>query len=543
MDIKEEIEDADSLEAFNGLQPQYSHINFKLEEDSEDFNSIPTQNGLSDHIKQEVDIGPISILDHATGISVTADQYLDIDMGFGENSTDPNNQKIECNLIFSHLKVNIEMVDCVQIMRENSQAFLYNLKTTDFTLRSATKGFLQENGGSILCLETTDVDVTRVLLAQVLMNFKKDTILKNNLNEILFIDFSSLTTLTPEQNEDFVKNFPNLLVCIWDNQEQFSKQLHILESLKNVIKVNGKKIIFIVKNSKHLENTIMDNEMTNIFTLKLNELWKKNEILSTNNEAICEVEINLVNIESTPTRALDEITNINSKEKESTIKTSSHDEATTEEADLKNLLQSLGVEELDAVDKFGDTQLHLAVRHGKTEIVESLLVHRAKRDVKNIYGDTALHLAAEKGNSTIVHLLLESGFNVNVTDNLSKYTPLHNASLYHDDAHLVEILLKFGAEMERRNNIGKTALHMASFKGHSAVVNSLLKNGANINARDNNGNTPSHLATFGNKPEVVLILLQNGALLNIKNKQQQNTVDLARSSNLPDITQILENHK
>ncbi|CAG9763861.1 unnamed protein product [Ceutorhynchus assimilis] len=305
------------------------------------------------------------------------------------------------------------MADCVQIMKENSQAFLYNLKTTDFTLKHGIKGFLLENGGSILCLETADVDVTRVLLAQVLINFKTDFILKEKLNEIIFTNFSSFVKMTAEQNEDFLKNFPELLVCILDNEEQLllDQQSHILESWINIIKVNNKKIMFIMKNSKHLEKTMMDNEMTNIFTLKLNELWKQNDILSTNNEVICEVGKNLLNIESTLTRALDECTDIDLKEEESTGNTSLYGEATTKEADLEKLLQLLGVKDLDAVDRYGDTQLHLAARNGKREIVESLLLHGAKKDVKNITGETALHYAAQKGDCAIVHLLLENGFN------------------------------------------------------------------------------------------------------------------------------------
>ncbi|CAH1183540.1 unnamed protein product [Ceutorhynchus assimilis] len=438
------------------------------------------------------------------------------------------------------------MVDCVQIMRENSQAFLYNLKTTDFTLKHGTKGFLQENDGSILCLETGDVDVTRVLLAQVLINFKTDTILKEKLNEIIFTNFNSFIKLTAEENKKFLKNFPELLVCILDNKEQLlNQQSHILESWINIIKENGRKIIFIMKNSKHMEKTMMNNEMTNIFTLKLNELWKKNEILLTNNEALCEIENNLVNIESTSARALDECTDINLKEVESTAKTLSHDEATTKDADFKIFLQSLGLKQLDAIDENGNTQLHLAARDGKRKIVELLLVHDgAKKDIKNNDGKTSLHYAAENGRSAIVHLLLENGFNVNATDKY-RNTPLHYASSNHNDTHLIEILLKFGAEIERKDKFGRTALHFASQNGHSAVVNSLLKNSADLNVLENNGDTPLHYATSNNKPEVVLLLLEHGALLNIENKQQQNVLNLTKKlkrTKRTRIIQILENH-
>ncbi|CAG9762790.1 unnamed protein product [Ceutorhynchus assimilis] len=431
------------------------------------------------------------------------------------------------------------MVDCVEIMRNNSQDFLFNLKTTDFSIKNMTKGFLLEIGGSILCLETTDVDVTKVLLGQVLINLKKDTIFKDNLREILFTDISSFNTITSEQNEDFLQNFPDLLVCILDHDhEEPNEQSHVLKSWINIIKANGKKVIFIMKNSKHLEKTILDNEMENIFKLKLDKLWKENEIPS--NDAVnCEVDNNIVNNESA--RALDESMNINLKEEESSIKTSLIGETTTENADLTVLFQSLIVTELNAVDKEGNTQLHLAARDGKTEIVESIFVHGVKKDVRNNRGLTALHLAAQMGHSAIVNMLLENGFSVDGTQ-INQLTPLHYASSNHDDVHLIEILLKFDAEIERKNIFGRTALHLASQNGHSTVVNLLLKNGANVNARDNHGETPMHKSISKNKQEIVSILLQHGALLNIKNYQQENALDTARSCNFPEIIQILVKH-
>ncbi|CAG9771421.1 unnamed protein product [Ceutorhynchus assimilis] len=442
------------------------------------------------------------------------------------------------------------MVDCVQTsatIKANSQAFFYNLKKTDFALKNGTKGFLLENDGSILCLETTDVDVTRVLLAQVLINFKKDSILRDNLNEIIFTDFGSFNTLSLEEIEDFQKNFPDLFVCILDNEEQLGKQPRTLESWINIIKANGKKIIFIVKNSKPLEKIIMDYEMTNIFKLKLDTLLKENEtLILSKNETICEVENNLANNENelTSARALDEDTNVNIKEEVSNGLMPSHGEAPNEDADLKKLLQSLGVKKLDAIDPLeGNTQLHFAARNGRTETVKSLLIHGAMKDIKNNCDQTALHLAVENGYNAIVHILLEHGFNVNAADN-KQQTSLIYACNWHSDPHLIRILLKFGAEMEIKDFDGRTALHWASLRGHTAVVNSLLENGANVNAQINDGETPLHLATLCNRQQVVLTLLQHGALyLSIKNKQQESALDIAKKWNRTKILQIFKSYK
>lgn len=56
----------------------------------------------------------------------------------------------------------------------------------------------------------------------------------------------------------------------------------------------------------------------------------------------------------------------------------------------------------------------------------------------------------------------------------------------------------------------RTALHLASVRGHAAVVQLLLLHGAQKDARDVNGNTPLHLAVIGAQIPTCLILLQHG---------------------------------
>lgn len=105
-------------------------------------------------------------------------------------------------------------------------------------------------------------------------------------------------------------------------------------------------------------------------------------------------------------------------------------------------------------------------------------------------------------------------------------------------------------------NDGKTALHLASFEGHTHIVERLLDLGANIDAVDNNGKTALHLAMSRSRPRstnsqinVVKLLLERGANVNIVTSTHAETnggntaKQIAEKRNLGEIVELIEKIK
>jgi ankyrin repeat protein len=134
---------------------------------------------------------------------------------------------------------------------------------------------------------------------------------------------------------------------------------------------------------------------------------------------------------------------------------------------------------------------------------------------------SVLHHAAFRGNIPICEVLLEAGADVYATDKFGK-SPLHFAIQRGFD-DLAHFLLSKSHPLDYQRVAKMSLMQMAATVGRSGVIRALSVRGANVNDRNEIDETPLHMATKGNKLDAMKVLLQLGASVNARVKQVGHT--------------------
>ena len=163
----------------------------------------------------------------------------------------------------------------------------------------------------------------------------------------------------------------------------------------------------------------------------------------------------------------------------------------------------------------GWTPLMAASLHGQVDLARLLLDHGANLHAVNAEGKSAIHYAAMRGGAEAVRLLVRLGAGVNAADTFGGYTPLHLAAA-HCNREIVQetcaALLAAGADVDARSKWGTTALWSAASAGRGELVDFLLRHGAELETRDQEGRTVLiFVAKLGPIGDMVGRLLAHGA--------------------------------
>lgn len=235
-------------------------------------------------------------------------------------------------------------------------------------------------------------------------------------------------------------------------------------------------------------------------------------------------------------------------------------------------------------DNYGRTVLFDAVEGGELEIVKEVLNNIDDIDIVDKNGQSALFYAALKDDQTIMKYLIDFGINVNILDNnrrnvlykmilkgdahintielllendielnlkdmagktildeilyiteileendIEKYkqTEYRYVSSEYNYLKLTAILIDYGLQIDRKDNLGKTPLYYEIDKKNFRNIEFLLSSGADINSEDKDGKTlffQECLKGYENL-DMIDLLIEKGVDLNHKDKEGNTIVE------------------
>lgn len=139
-------------------------------------------------------------------------------------------------------------------------------------------------------------------------------------------------------------------------------------------------------------------------------------------------------------------------------------------------------------------------------VIEELLKHHPDVNQRDSAGRTALNALGQsavgrpgENPAEVARLLIQAGADVNAQDNIYGNTPLHEVP----DAATATVLIRAGANLNRRNVEGQTALMLTL---DPQVARVLLDAGADKTVRDKDGKTALDLARALQLTEKIALL-------------------------------------
>lgn len=166
----------------------------------------------------------------------------------------------------------------------------------------------------------------------------------------------------------------------------------------------------------------------------------------------------------------------------------------------------------------------------------------------NKQGKSLLYQAAYIGDYRLVEAIVKAGANVNYSlpSNFSTqfgvgWTPLMIA-VAEGNTEVVTTLIKSGANVNAKNQLGRTSLMFSSKYGFYSITKILLEHGANTDdiPNDKEGWTAMIAAAYEGHNDIVNLLLSHGADKNIQDKNGKTALMWAEERGNTRVTEILK---
>jgi ankyrin repeat protein len=205
----------------------------------------------------------------------------------------------------------------------------------------------------------------------------------------------------------------------------------------------------------------------------------------------------------------------------------------------------LAIDDVNAkVDDYDHSLMHLAATKGYAPLLKLLHQANASLDIKDDVGWTPMMRASHSGHLSCIQFLVEQGAKIEYTYNRSNHSSLRIAVI-NSHVDVVSYLLDAGANVDVVNWKGRTLLtEISSSKTlqSATVMRLLLNHVANIDARDNLGRTALIHATYAENTDAVKLLLENSANTMIRDRNNQTALDIATHYKFNEIINLIRHH-
>ncbi|KAI9812177.1 MAG: hypothetical protein M1827_004843 [Pycnora praestabilis] len=182
---------------------------------------------------------------------------------------------------------------------------------------------------------------------------------------------------------------------------------------------------------------------------------------------------------------------------------------------------------IDTVDTQGRTPLSWAAARDDAQSVKILLEKGAEVEICDTTGMTPLMYAALRSDMDCMQIILEAGADPN-RRGIDQLTAMHHSAMGMsiNGAHM-DLLMRFGACLEAKDDRGRTPLIKTTVTGNAIAAAALLKHGADIEVVDKHGFTALHLAIVHSAINVLSLLLRSGACRSVQTNEKDTILHTA----------------